>query len=82
MQTKKQLLRAMALAWLGGLTKVGFAAAATPAGQTLYSSGSQQSFKGPETYFTGEVQVEMLFPANDTAHYSGAYVTFAPNTSL
>ncbi|MDX1824697.1 MAG: carboxymuconolactone decarboxylase family protein, partial [Thiohalomonadales bacterium] len=35
-------------------------------------------FKGPEEYFTGEVQVDMLFPANDTAHYSGAYVTFAP----
>jgi len=78
MQTKKQFLRTMSVALIGCLTKVGFAAVATPAGQTLYSSGSQQSFKGPETYFTGEVQVDMLFPANDTAHCSGAYVTFAP----
>jgi len=47
-------------------------------GQTAYPAGSQQSFKGPDAYFTGEVKVEMLFPENDTAHYSGAYVTFAP----
>lgn len=49
-----------------------------PVAQTLYPSGSQQSFQGPEEYFTGEVQVDMLFPANDTASYSGAYVTFQP----
>jgi len=46
--------------------------------QTLYPAGSQQSFKGPENLFTGDVQVELLFPANDVAHYSGAYVTFQP----
>jgi hypothetical protein len=48
----------------------------TPGSQTLYSIGSQQSFTGPEDYFPGEVGVDMLFPSNDTAHYSGAYVTF------
>lgn len=57
-------------------------AASTPEGsavfQTYYAQGSQQSFKGPEKYFTGDVQVEMLFPANETAHFSGAYVTFQP----
>ena len=47
-------------------------------GQRLYASGSQQSFKGPDTYFTGKVQVDMLFPGNEAAHYSGAYVTFQP----
>ena len=46
--------------------------------QTLYPAGSQKSFKGPEDLFTGDVQVDMLFPANGTAHYSGAYVTFQP----
>ena len=46
--------------------------------QVIYRAGSQQSFKGPEDLFTGEVQVELLFPGNDTAHYSGAYVTFQP----
>lgn len=46
--------------------------------QTVYRQGSQQSFQGPAAYFTGDVQVDLLFPANKTAHYSGAYVTFAP----
>ncbi len=47
-------------------------------GQIAYPAGSQQSFKGPEAFFTGDVQVDMLFPANETAHYSGAYVPFQP----
>jgi len=46
--------------------------------QIHYAEGTQRSFKGPEQYFTGEVQVEMLFPENNVAHYSGAYVTFQP----
>lgn len=46
--------------------------------QVLYQEGSQKSFKGPEKYFTGDVQVDMVFPSNDTASYSGAYVTFQP----
>jgi quercetin dioxygenase-like cupin family protein len=46
--------------------------------QTVYRQGSRQSFRGPADYFTGEVRVDLLFPANDTARYSGAYVTFAP----
>ncbi|MBG0791408.1 MAG: cupin domain-containing protein [Desulfovibrionaceae bacterium] len=46
--------------------------------QTLYGQDTQQSFKGSAEYFTGDVQVDMLFPANDVAHYSGAYVTFQP----
>ncbi len=46
--------------------------------QTLYPAGSLPPFKGPEEWFTGDVQVNVLFPANDNAHYSGAYVTFAP----
>jgi 4-carboxymuconolactone decarboxylase len=50
-----------------------------PANQTLYAVDSQQSFKGPEAYFTGDVRVDMLFPDNETAHYSGAYVTFQPS---
>lgn len=46
--------------------------------QVVYRAGSQKSFTGPADYFTGDVQVDLLFPANDTAHYSGAYVTFQP----
>jgi len=66
------------LAIFGGTFSQAGIAADEPAGQTLYPAGSQQSFKGAEAYFTGDVQVDMLFPGNDTAHYSGAYVTFQP----
>ena len=41
-------------------------------------SGSQPSIKGPAEWFTGNVRIDPLFPANDTAHFSGAYVTFEP----
>jgi 4-carboxymuconolactone decarboxylase len=71
----------MLAALAGGLTKLAFAADVAdtlPVSQTLYPAGSQQSFKGPEEYFTGEVRVDMLFPGNDTVHYSGAYVIFQP----
>jgi 4-carboxymuconolactone decarboxylase len=44
----------------------------------IMPKGTQKSFKGPEEWFTGDVQVDMLFPSNEVAHYSGAYVTFQP----
>jgi len=46
--------------------------------QEVFRAGSQKSFKGPAEFFTGDVQVDMLFPSNGTAHYGGAYVTFQP----
>mgnify|MGYP002347940491 CR=1 FL=1 len=46
--------------------------------QVVYRKGSLKSFKGPAEYFTGDVQVDMLFPENEKAQYSGAYVTFQP----
>lgn len=46
--------------------------------QVIYRSGSQKPFAGPDDWFTGRVQVVPLFPGNETAHYSGAYVTFQP----
>jgi len=82
MQSKGTLLKAILFALTGGLARLGFAAdtagATPPPSQTLYPAGSQQSFNGPGAYFTGDVQVEMLFPGNATSHYSGAYVTFQP----
>ncbi len=48
----------------------------TSASQTHYPISEHQFFTGPEAYFTGKVEVEMLFPPNETAAYSGAYVTF------
>lgn len=47
-------------------------------GQTVERAGSQPSTKGSAEYFTGSVRVDMLFPANEAAPYSGAYVTFEP----
>jgi len=44
--------------------------------QTILRAGSQPSGKGPVEYFTGNVTVTPMFPANATAPYSGAYVTF------
>lgn len=81
MRTKSTLFKTIVFALTGGLARLGFAAEAAgapPPSQTLYPAGSQQSFKGPKEYFTGDVQVDMLFPGNETAHYSGAYVTFQP----
>lgn len=53
-------------------------AKAEEGGQTFYPAGSQAPFDGPEKIFTGKVRVVPVFPENDTAHYSGAYVTFEP----
>lgn len=46
--------------------------------QTITRAGSQASIKGPAEYFTGNVRIDPLFPANDAAPFSGAYVTFEP----
>jgi 4-carboxymuconolactone decarboxylase len=44
--------------------------------QTIVRAGSQPSSKGPAENFTGNVTVAPLFPANASAPYTGAYVTF------
>jgi 4-carboxymuconolactone decarboxylase len=44
--------------------------------QTIVRAGSQPSSKGPAEYFTGNVTVTPLFPAEASAPYTGAYVTF------
>ena len=46
--------------------------------QIVYRAMSQKPIKGTEDIFTGDVQIERLFSANETAHFSGAYVTFQP----
>jgi quercetin dioxygenase-like cupin family protein len=46
--------------------------------QTISRAGSRAFIKGPAEFFTGDVRIDPLFPSNDTAHYSGAYVTFEP----
>jgi quercetin dioxygenase-like cupin family protein len=44
--------------------------------QTIVRAGTQPSGKGPAENFTGNVTVTPLFPADASAPYSGAYVTF------
>ncbi len=46
--------------------------------QMLIRAGTQASVQGPAEYFTGRVRIAPLFPANDSAPFSGAYVTFEP----
>lgn len=80
MQSKKGLSKTLLLI-LGtcvGISAWAGEAVTSPSIQVLYPSGSQQSFQGPESYFTGDVQVDIIFPGNETAHYSGALVTFQP----
>ena len=47
-------------------------------GVTVSHAGSRQTFAGPTEWFTGSVNVEMLFTAPEPAHVSGALVTFLP----
>ena len=49
-----------------------------PKEQMHFPAASQEPVKGPEDWFTGDVEIRPLFPANGVAHYSGAYVTFQP----
>lgn len=74
---KKSFLK-MAAMTLVGLTSGGNSIAGEAGSQIHYSADSQKSFAGPADLFTGEVQVDMVFPSNEVANYSGAYVTFAP----
>jgi quercetin dioxygenase-like cupin family protein len=62
----------------GSLGSQALAAESGEQSQTIYKAGTQESFTGPADYFTGNVEGQRLFPSNDTAHFSGAYVTFKP----
>jgi quercetin dioxygenase-like cupin family protein len=45
---------------------------------SIIRNGSQESFKGPEEWFSGEVFVKNLFLENSLLTYSGSLVTFQP----
>ncbi|TLN03177.1 hypothetical protein FDZ71_12705, partial [bacterium] len=49
--------------------------------QTITRAGTQASINGSAEYFTGTVRIDPLFPATDTAPFSGAYVTFEPGAT-
>ena len=51
---------------------------AKTSGQQISRAGSQASATGPAGNFTGQVRVDMVWPADDGINASGAMVTFEP----
>jgi quercetin dioxygenase-like cupin family protein len=78
MQYTAMLLVLSLLVAAGAGASRALAADANKTSQTISRAGSLPSMKGPAEFFTGNVRVDRLFPANDTAHFSGASVTFEP----
>jgi quercetin dioxygenase-like cupin family protein len=78
MQYTALLLSLYLLAAAGALASQVVAAEANKNSQTITRAGSQPSVKAPAEYFTGDVLIDPLFPATDSAPFSGAYVTFEP----
>lgn len=78
MNYKAFILPFALLASMGTFASQSVAAEVNKILQTISRAGSQASIKGPAEYFTGTVRVDPLFPATDTAAFSGAYVTFEP----
>ena len=62
----------------GAVAGRALAADAHTPSQTISRAGSQASTTGPAAFFTGHVRIDPLFPATDTAPFSGASVTFEP----
>jgi quercetin dioxygenase-like cupin family protein len=44
----------------------------------VVTNGSRVSFKGQSDYFTGDVRIDPLYPADEETNFSAAYVTFEP----
>jgi quercetin dioxygenase-like cupin family protein len=72
------LLSLALLVAAGAVAGRALAAEANNTSQTIFRAGSLASITGPAEFFTGNVRIDHLFPANDAAHVSGAYVTFEP----
>lgn len=49
-----------------------------PAGQQITRAGAQPSSAGPSNYFSGQVRVDPVWPADNDINTSGALVTFEP----
>ena len=78
MKYTAMLLSLSLLVSAGTVTGQVLATEASKKSQTISRAGSRASIKGPAEYFTGNVRIDPLFPSNDSAHFSGAYVTFEP----
>ena len=77
---KKNISSTLKATLLSSITAISAASveAETKTEQQVYKTGDLQSFEGPDNLFTGKVNVNILFPENDVANYSAAYVTFQP----
>jgi quercetin dioxygenase-like cupin family protein len=78
MKCKLLLMSLPLLVSIGTVPSGALSAEENKMSQTITPAGSQPAVQGPAAYFTGNVKVEPLFPANDWTPVSGAYVTFEP----
>lgn len=62
----------------GGLLAGQIHAGETGKAQTIIRNGAQTSIKGSPKYFTGNVRIDPLYPANNAMRSSGGSVTFEP----
>ena len=69
---------ALALAATMGLCSGAAFAAETHREQTIIRNGEQAAIKGAAQFFTGDVRVDPLYPANNDMRSSGGSVTFEP----
>ena len=69
---------ALALAATMGLCSGAEIAAETHREQTIIRNGEQAAIKGSAQFFTGDVRVDPLYPANNDMRSSGGSVTFEP----
>lgn len=71
------LLFAMTL-YVGQATALDMGKGADKKTQVVAPAGSQPSSKGPAEFFTGNVRIDPLYPADGETNFSAAYVTFEP----
>lgn len=75
---KTMICMILALTAATGFFAVQAAAAKTDKAQRIVRNGEQASIKGPERFFTGNVRIDPLYPANNDMGSSGGSVTFEP----
>jgi quercetin dioxygenase-like cupin family protein len=61
-----------------GASSIAQAAETAQDDQIITRAGTHASAKGSEKFFTGNVRVDRIFTANESAPFTAAYVTFEP----
>lgn len=75
---KAALCMALAFTVMAGFSSSQVFAAETGKSQTILRNGEQNALKGSEQFFTGNVRINPLYPANNEMRSSGGSVTFEP----